>query len=127
MTKTTGTPVLLLRLFNGRGFGAAHVVPGSGASFEGGLGTWATVDQDPSGRVHVFGESEFFSTPYLLKEESTSTGASWTSPVNLGNGINSNMFVAALDSTGSGLVVGTNANKPAWGIPSLPRRARRSA
>lgn len=114
-TKTTGKPVLVLRLFNGTSFGAPHVVPG----FEGGRGTWAAIDQGPSGRVYVFDESKFFSTPYTLREESTSTGASWTSPVNLGNAINSNTFAAALDPAGSGLVVGTNADKPAWGYPVL--------
>ena len=118
-TKTTGKPVLVLRLFNGTSFGAPHVVPGAAAGFEGGIGTWSTIDQDPSGRVHVFDESEFFSTPYLMYEESTSTGVSWTSPLDLGNAINSTTFGAVLDSAGSGLVVGTNADEPAWGYPVL--------
>jgi hypothetical protein len=118
-TKTTGKPVLELRLFNGTSFSAPHVVPGSATGFEGGIGTWSTIDQDPSGRVHVFDESEFFSTGYLMYEESTSTGSSWTSPVDLGNAINSTSFGAALDSHGSGLVVGTDADEPAWGYPVL--------
>lgn len=118
-TKTTGKPFLVLRLFNGTSFGAPHVVPGSAAGFEGGIGTWSTVDQDPSGRVHIFNESEFSSPPYILNELSTSTGATWTAAVDLGNAINSNTFDAALDAHGSGLVVGTDADQPTWGYPVL--------
>jgi hypothetical protein len=117
--KTTGKPVLVLRIFNGTTFGAADVVPGAAAGFEGGAGTWSTIVQDPSGQVHVFNESKFSAPRYSLKEQSTSTGATWTPAVNLGNAVDSNLFNAALDSTGSGLVVGTNAGEPAWGYPVL--------
>lgn len=113
--QTRGHQALLLRLFNGTGFGAAHVVPRT----EGGAAEWFTVNQDPSGRVHVFSERALVAPAYNLYEVSTSTGASWSAPVDLGNAINSNTFAAALDSRGSGLVVGTNADEPTWGFPVL--------
>jgi len=114
--KTTGSQALELRLFNGKTFGAAHAVPHS----TGGAAEWFTVDQDPRGIVHVFSERALYpSTPYLLYEESTSTGASWSGPVVLGNAISSNTFGVALDSAGSGLVLGTAADAAAWGYPVL--------
>lgn len=51
--------------------------------------------------------------------KSTSIGASWTAPVDLGNAINSNAFSVVLDSRDSGLVLGTEADEPAWGYPVL--------
>jgi hypothetical protein len=113
--RTTGSEALVLRLFNGRSFGPAHVVPGT----SGGGPEWFTVDQDPSGRVHVFSERAFSPVTYDLYEVSTATGASWSSPVDLGDAIQNNTFSAALDSSGSGLVVGTGADAPAWGYPVL--------
>jgi hypothetical protein len=113
--KTTGSQAVELRIFNGTGFGPAHVVPRT----TGGAAEWFTVDQDPSGRVHVFSERALVAPAYNLYEVSTSTGASWSAPVDLGDAIQSNTFNAALDADGTGLVVGTNAGKPAWGYPVL--------
>jgi hypothetical protein len=113
--RTTGSDAVVLRLFNGTSFGPAHVVPGT----SGGGPEWFAVDQDPSGRVHVFSERAFSPVSYDLYEVSTATGASWTSPVDLGDAIQNNTFSAALDSSGSGLVVGTGADVPAWGYPVL--------
>ena len=107
--RTTGSLALVLRLFNGSGFGPAHVVPGT----SGGGPAWFTVNQDPSGRVHVFSERGLVRTYHLL-EVSTSTGASWTRPTDLGNAIKSIWFSAALNSKGRGLVLGTT---PAFGYP----------
>jgi hypothetical protein len=108
----TGKNALELRLFNGKGFGPAHVVPGT----SGGGPEWFTLDQDPSGRVHVFNESTHYPRIYNLYEVSTSTGAHWSGAVDLGDAIQSNEFAAALDARGSGLVLGTS---PAWGYPVL--------
>jgi hypothetical protein len=71
------------------------------------------MNQDPSGRVHVFSERGLVRTYHLL-EVSTSTGASWTKPTDLGNAIKSIWFSAALNSHGRGLVLGTS---PALGYP----------
>jgi len=109
--QTTGKQALLLRLFNGSSFGSPHIVPGT----EGGGPEWFGVDQDPSGSVHVF-SSRGFVRGYHLLEVSTSNGSHWSRPVDLGNAIVSNAFAAALDSRGSGLVLGT---PPAWGYPVL--------
>jgi hypothetical protein len=113
--RTTGSQAVVLRLFNGKTFGPAHVVPGTA----GGGPEWFAVDQDPSGRVHVFSDRGLAAATYDLLEVSTSTGASWSGAVDLGNAIQSNTFGAALDSRGSGLVVGTEADEPAWGFPVL--------
>lgn len=106
---------LELRLFNGTGFGAPHVVPGT----NGGGPEWFTVDHDASGRVHVFSDRARSARSYHLYERSTSNGTQWSAPVDLGNAIQSNSFGAALDSAGSGLVVGTDAYAAAWGYPVL--------
>lgn len=113
--QTTGSEAVVLRLFNGKSFGPAHVVPGT----SGGGPEWFTVDQDPSGRVHVFSERANAPVTYDLYEVSTATGASWSSAVDLGSAVQNNTFSAALDSSGSGLVVGTEADAPAWGYPVL--------
>lgn len=113
--QTRGSEALELRLFNGTGFGAPHVVPGT----KGGGPEWFTVDQDASGRVHVFSERARSARPYHLYERSTSNGSQWSAAVDLGNAIQSNSFGAALDSDGSGLVVGTAAGAAAWGYPVL--------
>jgi hypothetical protein len=112
--KTSGNDVLELRLFNGSTFGPAHQVPDT----KGGGPEWFGLDQDPSGRVHVFNESTHLAPLYYLFEESTSTGASWSRPVDLGNAIDSGAFAAGLDAHGSGLVLG-NGGSLAIGYPVL--------
>jgi hypothetical protein len=107
---------LKVRLFNGTTFGAAHVVPALG---ELGGPAWWSLDQDPRGRVHVFSARAFAPVSYALYLQSSSTGASWSSPVNLGNAITSDDFGSALDSIGSGVVVGTNDHEPVWVYPVL--------
>jgi hypothetical protein len=109
--QTTGKEQLELRLFNGTSFGSPHVVPSNG----GGAGAY-TVDQDPSGMVHVFTQTSRSAPIFHLFEVSTSTGVTWSKAVDLGNSVQDNEFAAALDSTGSGLVLGTG---PAWGYPVL--------
>ncbi len=99
-------------MFNGTGFGAEHAVPHT----KGGGPEWFGVDQDPSGRAHVFSESTHLARDYYLFEQSTSTGAHWSSPLDLGNAIDASSFAVALDARGSGLVLGTN---PAVGFPVL--------
>ena len=47
---------------------------------------------------------------------SSFSGTSWSAPVNLGDAVQDNQFGVALDSTGSGLVLGTS---PAFGYPVL--------
>ena len=107
---------LKVRLFNGASFGAAHVVPALGHL--GGPAWWA-VDQDPRGQVDVFSDRAFAPVSYDLYLQTTSTGASWTSPLNLGNAITSDYFGSALDSIGSGLAVGTTDHEPVWAYPVL--------
>jgi hypothetical protein len=115
LTVNTGTLALELRLFNGTSYGAAHPV----ASLTGGKGTSFTVDQDPSGRLHVFSERASSNPAYELFELTSANGVTWSSPVNLGNAIDSNMLDAVLDANGSGLVVGTNYDEPEMGYPVL--------
>jgi hypothetical protein len=110
--KTNGDEALELRIFNGKSFGPAHVVPDTA----GGGPEWFAIDTDPSGRVHVFNESTHFPQIYDLYEESTATGAAWSAPLNLGNAIDSTVFAAGLDAHGSGLVLGVS---PAIGYPVL--------
>jgi hypothetical protein len=109
--QTTGKQNLELRLFNGTSFGPAHVVPSNG----GGAGSY-TVDQDPNGMVHVFTEDSRSAQTYHLYEVSSFSGATWSKAVDLGNAVQDGEFAAALDATGSGLVLGTG---PAWGYPVL--------
>ena len=94
---------LELRLFNGHSFGPAHTVPDTA----GGGPEWFAVDQDPGGTVHVFNESTHLARTYGLYEQTTTTGASWDSPVDLGDAVDSTGFAVALDRSGSGLVLGT--------------------
>jgi hypothetical protein len=110
--KASGGEELELRMFNGGGFGAEHAVPHT----KGGGPEWFGVDQDPSGRAHVFSESTHLSRDYDLYEQSSSTGARWSGPLNLGNAIDASSFAVALDARGSGLVLGTS---PAVGFPVL--------
>ena len=110
--RTTGSEALELRIFNGTSFGPAHVVPFTA----GGGPEWFAIDTDPSGHVHVFNVSTHLSPIYDLFEESTSTGAHWNAPLNLGDAIANNTFAVGLDAAGSGLVLGTD---PAIGYPVL--------
>jgi hypothetical protein len=112
---TTGTGVLKLRLFNGTTFGAAHVVPASGGSGP----AWFYFDQDPSGRSHVFSDRSDAPVSYDLYMQTTGTGVAWTGKVNLGNAVDSDYFGSALDSIGSGVVVGTTDHEPVWIYPVL--------
>jgi hypothetical protein len=109
--QTTGKENLELRLFNGTGFGPAHVVPSNG----GGGGSFA-IDQDGNGMVHVFTQTSRSPQTYHLYEVSSFSGTTWSKPVNLGPAVLDNQFAVALDSTGSGLVLGTGA---AYGYPVL--------
>jgi hypothetical protein len=109
--QTTGKQDLELRLFNGTGFGSPQVVPSNG----GGAGSYA-IDQDPNGMVHVFTDTSRSSPAYHLFEVSSFSGATWSKPLDLGNAVRDNQFAAALDATGSGLVLGTEA---ADGYPVL--------
>src|SRR5580698_6416628 len=108
--QTTGKDHVLLRLFNGTGFGAAHVVPGHGTGGPQAFG----IAQDPSRTVHVFADR---AAAYHLVEVSTSNGTRWGPQVNLGNAIANTFFSAALDAHGSGLVLGTAG--PGRGYPVL--------
>jgi hypothetical protein len=99
---STGSYPVRLRLFNGKTFGAAHVVPkaeGSGPSSY-------VVVQSPGGGVHVF--TVLAKNGYALDEESTSTGAKWSGPEALSSAEASSTFDGGLDSIGSGIVLGTN-------------------
>jgi hypothetical protein len=113
--QTKGSQNLELRLFNGSSYGAAHAVPGT----KGRGPEWFTVDQDASGRVYVFSERARSGRLYHLYERSTTNGTRWSAPVDLGDAVQSNSFGAALDSMGSGLVVGTDNGAAAWGYPVL--------
>jgi hypothetical protein len=110
--QTTGKGELELRVFNGTSFGAAHVVPGDE---DGGGPVQYTVDQDPSGTVHVF--AELARDGYNLLESSTANGTSWTSQRYVGDAIDNDYLNVALDSQGAGLVLGLN--NPATGYPVL--------
>jgi hypothetical protein len=109
----SGREALQLRLFNGKSFGPAHTVPDT----NGGGPEWFGLDQDPSGRVHVFNDSTHLARTYNLYEQSTSAGASWGGPLDLGDAVKDTGFAAGLDSRGSGLVLGTGG--PGTGFPVL--------
>jgi hypothetical protein len=110
--QTTGKQDLELRLFDGTGFGAPHVVPSNG----GGPGSYL-IDQDGNGMVHVFTQDSRSAPPYHLFEVSSFSGTTWSKAVDLGNAVQDNQFAVALDATGSGLVLGTGP--AAWGHPVL--------
>ncbi len=114
--QASGRNALELRLFNGHSFGPAHTVPDTA----GGGPEWFAVDQDPGGTVHVFNESTHLARTYGLYEQTTTTGASWDSPVDLGDAVGSTGFAVALDRSGSGLVLGTPGQ--ATGFPVLARQ-----
>lgn len=109
--QTTGKQNLELRLFNGTGFGPAHVVPSNG----GGAGAYV-IDQDGNGMVHVFTDDSRSTPSYHMFEVSSFSGATWSKPVDLGNAVQDDQFAVAVDRTGSGLVLGTG---PAYGYPVL--------
>jgi hypothetical protein len=112
--QTHGKHWVRVRLFTGTGtkFGPPSNVPGT----SGGGPEWFAVDQDAGGAVHVFSERGLSHPTYDLFEYTTSNGAHWRRPVDLGHAVQSNAFAAGLDSHGSGLVLGT---QPAWGYPVL--------
>ena len=111
--QTSGQHHLELRLFNGTGFGTAHVVPSNG----GGPGSFA-IDQDGNGKVHVFTVTSRSVPSYHLFEVSSFSGVTWSKAVDLGNAVQNDQFAAALSATGSGLVLGTSAGSgPAFGYP----------
>lgn len=114
--QASGRNALELRVFNGHSFGPAHTVPDTA----GGGPEWYAVNQDPGGTVHVFNESTHLSRTYDLYEQTSTTGARWDSPVDLGDAINSTGFAVALDRSGSGLVLGTPGT--AKGFPVLARQ-----
>jgi hypothetical protein len=99
--QTQGKEKMLLRIFNGHGFGSPHAVPGGEGCV---IGCALTVEQDPSGAVHVFNERS--ATGYSLVEYTTRNGGKNWATLNYGDAISDNGFAAALDSRGSGLVVG---------------------
>ncbi len=111
LTVQTHRPqAVLLRLFNGHGFGPAHAVPHSSG---GGPEVFA-VCQAPDGRVYVFAERAGYKT-YDLIEYSTSTGSRWSAGADLGNATQSNLLAGVVRDNGHGLVLGTD---PAWGYPA---------
>jgi hypothetical protein len=112
----TGNDHVELRLFNGTTLGAPHAVP----DFKGhDLGLWSSISKDSSGVTHVFLSSEFGTPSYGLQELSTTTGAHWTGETYLGNAITNDSFSSAVDSIGSGLVLGTDPDSATRGYPVL--------
>ncbi len=109
---TSGSQSLVLRLFNGTSFGPPHVVPKSG----GGGPNWNTAYETPAGRTFVFTERN--QDGYDLEGQSTISGSTWSTRVNMGSAIKSNAFSAAIDNTGAGIVVGTSGPLTVW--PVLP-------
>ena len=108
---------LRVRLFNGTTFGPARTVPALASELGG--PAWWYLDTDARGQVHVFSDRAFAPVSYALYMQSSWTGASWTRPDNLGNAITSDYFGAALDSIGSGVVVGSTDHEPVWIYPVL--------
>jgi hypothetical protein len=118
--QTTGQDHIELRLFNGTSFGSPHAVP----DFKGhDLGLWTAIAKDSSGVAHVFVSSEFGTPSYGLQELSTTSGRHWTGETYLGNAITSDSFAATVDSTGSGLVLGTYPDAPTRGYPVLAHQS----
>jgi hypothetical protein len=66
--------------------------------------------------VHVFSSTSRSTPEYHLFEVSSFSGTTWSKPLDLGNAVQDDQFAAALDDTGSGLVLGTGA---ASGYPVL--------
>jgi hypothetical protein len=109
-----GKETVELRLFNGKSFGSPHAVPGTSGGGPEAFGVY----RDPSGEVHVFSDRGLSSPSYELVMDSTSNGTHWSRD-NLGNGLTSINFSAALDSRHSGLVIGTAGANEAWGYPLM--------
>jgi hypothetical protein len=107
---TSGSQSLVFRLFNGKTFGAAHVVPVSG----GGGPNWNTAIEAGSGRTFIFTERNQDS--YDLEQQSTTSGSSWSARTNMGSAIDSSAFAGALDNIGSGVVVGTSGPVTVWPV-----------
>jgi hypothetical protein len=101
---TTGSFPVRLRVFNGTKFGVAHTVPHASSPGP----EEYVVDRDPSGEIHVF--TILAATGYELQEQSSSNGAHWSPRRTLANGESSGTVDGALDATGSGIILGTNAD-----------------
>lgn len=105
-----------LRVFNpsSKAFGSAHEVP----KLRGTLGNWGTVIQDPHGVTHIFDESNGSPplTDYDLYEYSTTNGSTWSGPENYGNATTWTSYSGALDSKGSGVVIGGEKPLRAWPV-----------
>jgi hypothetical protein len=114
--QTNGDNHVELHLISGTSFGATHDLPGLKGHE---LGLWTTIDKDASGVTHVFTESSFATPGYALEEQSTFNGTHWSGRTDLGYAIASDFFNVSLDSTGSGLVVGTSPDADARGYPVL--------
>jgi hypothetical protein len=110
--QTTGKMPALLRFCSSKGCGAAHQVPGPDHAGPNAFG----IAQIPGGATHVFSSGTYVGPLYDLMDLTTSNGTHWSSTLDLGNGINSTSFTAALDNRGAGLVLGST---PAWGYPVL--------
>ncbi len=109
LTSRVNGGTTLLRMFNGTRFGPAHRV----THLQSGLLSWITVNQDPSGHVHVF--AVLSTVSYHLIEVSTSNGGTtWSPRLDLGHAITSTTVYAALNAHGRGMVIG---NSPALGYP----------
>jgi len=104
---------VLLRLFTGSGLTAPTVVPGGA----GGGPEWFGVTSDPAGRAHVFAETG--RNLYNAYQVITADGVHWSAPQFLGNAILSNGFSAALDSAGTGILLGTGSSSTASVFPIL--------
>jgi hypothetical protein len=104
---------VLLRLYTSHGFTAPTVVPGG----KSGGPEWFAVDTDPAGRVHVFVETSRES--HNVFQDVTSDGVHWSSGHVLGDAVASNGFGAAIDHSGSGILVGSGASGTASVFPIL--------
>ena len=102
-----------LRLFTGSGLTAPSTVPGG----SGGGPEWFSVTSDPAGRAHVFAETG--RNLYNLYPVVTADGVPWGARQFLGNAIASNGFSAAIDSSGTGILLGTGSSSAASVFPIL--------
>jgi len=113
--QTTGKMRALLRFCTSTACGAPHQVPGPNHAGPNAFG----IAQDPAGVTHIFSDGGYERPLYALIDLSTSRGTHWSS-LDLGNGINSTSFAAALDNRGAGMVLGST---PAWAYPVLVPQA----
>jgi hypothetical protein len=109
--KVNGKTPFEIRMFNGTSFGAEHEVPYS----DDGGPQWFGAAVSSSGRVFFFSSRNQDS--YDLYIESTTNGSHWTTRRNYGNAVTSDSFNGALDSIGSGIVVG--AGNPVRAYPVM--------